>query len=95
MNATQQAKIDRLNEIMEELSQLGHEASGLIQKLDSQAHASGMAYDAFSFGCSSNRYNTTLASIVDGIAKKLDGDPEDEDDLADEEEAYSRKMGGA
>lgn len=56
--------MERLEEILNELAELGNEASELIHELSPRLASQGEAYGAFDLGSSSNQYDTTLSSIV-------------------------------
>ena len=75
----QQDAVGRLHEILVELDELGNEAAGLMREHFPELYSSGDAYGAFTLGSSSNRYDTTLESLV-GEAENY----EDEEDLIDE-----------
>ena len=75
----QQDAVGRLHEILVELDELGNEAADLMREHFPELYRSGDAYGAFTLGSSSNRYDTTLESLV-GEAENW----EDEEDLIDE-----------
>lgn len=75
----QQDAVGRLHEILVELDELGNEAADLMREHFPELYRSGDAYGAFTLGSSSNRYDTTLESLV-GEAENY----EDEEDLIDE-----------
>lgn len=75
----QQDAVGRLHEILVELDELGNEAADLMRQHFPELYRSGDAYGAFTLGSSSNRYDTTLESLV-GEAENY----EDEEDLIDE-----------
>jgi len=63
-------KIDahyRLQEIIEQLSDLGCEAAEIMREFFPSSYNTGEAYGAFNPGSSCNRYNTTLRSLVEDI----------------------------
>jgi len=68
-----------LRDIMNELEGLGDAAASIMQEHFPSQYSQGEAYDAFNFGTSSNKYNTTLESLINDIAQG--GDSEDEDDF--------------
>ena len=80
MNEAKQEALYRLEEILEQLDDLGNEAAGIMREHFPSAYQSGDAYGAFTFGSSSNRYDTTLNSLFYGIQNN-------EDEYEDEEEA--------
>jgi hypothetical protein len=80
MNEAKQEALYRLQEILGELDDLGNEARGIMRDYFPSAFQSGDAYGAFSFGSSWNRYDTTLASLVESIENN------DEDEYEEEEE---------
>jgi hypothetical protein len=57
----------RLQEIIEQLSDLGNEAAGIMREFFPSSYMSGEAYGAFNLGSSCNRYDTTLRSLVEDI----------------------------
>ena len=66
-----------LRNILDELQVLGDQARNIIKENFPSFLSKGEAYGAFDMGSSSNRYDTTLASIVADIEEY--GDEEDED----------------
>jgi hypothetical protein len=68
----------QLRDIMNELEGLGDAAASIMQEHFPSQYSQGEAYDAFNFGTSSNKYNTTLESLINDIAQG--GDSEDEVD---------------
>ena len=79
MTNEQHDAVGRLHEILVELDELGNEAADLMRQYFPELYRSGDAYGAFTLGSSSNRYDTTLESLV-GEAENY----EDEEDLIDE-----------
>ena len=69
-----------LRDIMSELESLGDAAASIMQEHFPTQYSQGDAYDAFNFGTSSNKYNTTLESLINDIEQGGD-----EDDYEDEE----------
>jgi len=69
----------QLRDIMNELEGLGDAAASIMQEHFPSQYSQGDAYDAFNFGTSSNKYNTTLESLINDIEQG--GDSEDEDDF--------------
>jgi hypothetical protein len=57
----------RLQEIIEQLKDLGNEAAEIMREFFPSSYMTGEAYGAFSLGASSNRHNTTLSSLVKNI----------------------------
>jgi hypothetical protein len=78
MNEAKQAALYRLEEILNELGDLGHEARGIMLYHFPSDFQSGDAYGAFTFGTSHNRYDTTLSSLIQGIENNEDEDEEEE-----------------
>ena len=70
----------RLEEILNELDNLGREAAGIMRTEFPGLYASGDAYGAFTFGRSWNRYDTTLAKLVESAEEYCD-----EEDYEEEE----------
>jgi hypothetical protein len=64
---------------MSELEGLGDAAASIMQEHFPSQYSQGEAYGAFSFGSSSNKYNTTLESLIQDIEQGSDS--EDEDDF--------------
>ena len=71
MNEAKQEAVGRLHEILVELDELGNEAAGIMREHFPELYSSGDAYGAFTLGSSSNRYDTTLESLV-GEAENYD-----------------------
>jgi hypothetical protein len=67
-----------LRDIMSELEGLGDAAASIMQEHFPSQYSQGEAYGAFSFGSSSNKYNTTLESLINDIEQGGD-DYEDEE----------------
>jgi hypothetical protein len=57
--------VERLEEIQEELRQLGQEARCLFREHFPDLGEQGDAYGAFTFGSSWNRYDTTLETLIE------------------------------
>ena len=66
-NQQQVEALMRLQDILCELDDLGNEAAAIMREHFPESYASGDAYGVFSFGSSGNRYDTTLASLIEGI----------------------------
>lgn len=60
-------KIARLEEILQQLEELGYEASEIIHEISPSCASRGEAYGAFDLGTSTNPHDTTLRSIVETI----------------------------
>lgn len=69
-----------LRDIMNELEGLGDAAASIMQEHFPSQYSQGNAYGAFDFGTSSNKYNTTLESLINDIEQGGD-DYEDEDEI--------------
>ena len=67
MTEEEQEAIERLQEILQELGELGQEAKQLIADNFPEELSTGEAYQAFTFGSSCNPYDTTLEKIVEGL----------------------------
>jgi hypothetical protein len=79
-NTLNEDKVEALMElrnILDELQVLGDQARDIIAQNFPSYLSKGEAYGAFDLGSSSNRYDTTIASIVDEIEEY--GEEEDED----------------
>jgi len=68
-----------LRNILDELQVLGDQARDIIAQNFPSYLSKGEAYGAFDLGSSSNRYDTTIASIVDEIEEYGEEEDEDED----------------
>ena len=66
---TEHEAIARLEEILCELGELGHEASELVASLSATLHLRGESYGAFDLGRSTNPYDTTLETIVEKLTE--------------------------
>jgi hypothetical protein len=71
--------VERLQEILNELDDLGREAAGIMRTEFPRLYDSGDAYGAFTFGRSWNRYDTTLAKLVASAEEYCDEEEEYED----------------
>jgi len=81
-NALNEDKVEALMElrnILDELQVLGDQARDIIAQNFPSYLSKGDAYGAFDLGSSSNRYDTTIASIVDEIEEYGEEEDEDED----------------
>jgi hypothetical protein len=72
-----------LRNILDELQVLGDQAKDIIAENFPSFLSKGEAYGAFDMGSSSNRYDTTLASIVADIEEY--GDEEEDEDMMQED----------
>ena len=77
MSGDKMEALMELRNILDELQVLGDQARNIIENNFPSFLRKGEAYGAFDMGSSSNRYDTTLASIVDEIEEY--GDEEEED----------------
>ena len=59
--------LDKLRDILEDLKFMSKEANELLSSYFPSAHDRAEAYGALDFGTSSNKYDTTLESIIDGL----------------------------
>jgi hypothetical protein len=75
-----QQALERLNEIVGELDQLGGEAADLFRENFPSLYRTGDAYGAFTFGSSWNRYDTTLENLIQSAEDEDEDEFEDEDD---------------
>lgn len=66
--------LDKLKDILEDLKYMSREANDLLSSYFPSAHTRAEAYGALDFGTSSNRYDTTLESIIDGLERGIDVD---------------------
>ena len=77
MSGDKMEALMELRNILDELQVLGDEARNIIENNFPSFLRKGEAYGAFDLGFSTNRYDTTIASIVDEIEEY--GDEEEED----------------
>lgn len=61
--------LDRLEEIQEQLEELGREAAMIFQTHFPDQYHTGDAYGAFTFGSSWNSYNTTLETLIESARR--------------------------
>ena len=61
--------LDRLEEIQEQLEELGREAAMIFQENFPSQYTTGDAYGAFTFGSSWNSYNTTLETLIESARR--------------------------
>ena len=66
--------LDKLRDMLEDLKYMSREANELLSSYFPSAHTRAEAYGALDFGTSSNRYDTTLESIIDGLERGIDVD---------------------
>lgn len=66
--------LDKLKDILEDLKYFSKEANELLSSYFPSAHDRAEAYGALDFGTSSNKYDTTLESIIDGLERGIDVD---------------------
>ena len=66
--------LDKLRNILEDLKYFSKEANELLSSYFPSAHDRAEAYGALDFGTSSNRYDVTLESIIDGLERGIDVD---------------------
>jgi hypothetical protein len=78
LSSDQKNAIYDLQAILDELAQKGDEAREIVREKFPRMLSKGDAYGAFDFGSSSNRYDTTLESIIEEIQEYYD---EEEDDM--------------
>ena len=67
LTENKQAGIQELKRILNDAAALGDEARQIFEMYFPNELRRAEAYDVFSFGSSSNRFDTTLASIIDEI----------------------------
>jgi hypothetical protein len=72
--------VERLQEILNELDDLGREAAGIMRTEFPRLYDSGDAYGAFTFGRSWNRLDTTLAKLVASAEEYCDEEDYEEED---------------
>ena len=66
--------LDKLRNILEDLKYFSKEANELLSSYFPTAHDRAEAYGALDFGTSSNKYDVTLESIIDGLERGIDVD---------------------
>ena len=66
--------VNKLRDILEDLKFMSKEANELLSSYFPSAHDRAEAYGALDFGTSSNKYDTTLESIIDGLERGIDVD---------------------
>ena len=66
--------LDKLKDILEDLKYFSKEPNELLSSYFPSAHDRAEAYGALDFGTSSNKYDTTLESIIDGLERGIDVD---------------------
>jgi len=66
--------LDKLRNILEDLKYFSKEANELLSSYFPSAHDRAEAYGALDFGTSSNKYDVTLESIIDGLERGIDVD---------------------
>lgn len=64
--------LERLQEIMDELENLGMEAKSLMVSIDPEKARTLDAYGAFNFGSSDNQYDTTFANAVGELVELIE-----------------------
>jgi hypothetical protein len=62
--------LNRLEEIQEQLEELGHEAAMIFKTNFPSQYTTGEAYSAFNFGSSWNSYNTTLETLIESAKRE-------------------------
>ena len=83
MSGDKMEALMELRNILDELQVLGDQARNIIENSFPSFLRKGEAYGAFDMGSSVNRYDTTLASIVDEIEEY--GDDEEDEDMMQED----------
>jgi len=83
LNENKEEALMELRNILDELQVLGDQAREIISMNFPSFLSQGEAYGAFDMGSSSNRYDTTLASIVADIEEY--GDEEEDEDMMQED----------
>ena len=73
---TKQTAKNRLEDILAQLEELGEEARMLVAVHFPQELAHAEAYGVFTFGRSSNRYDSTLATLIESLDEDDDEDNE-------------------
>jgi hypothetical protein len=86
MSGDKMEALMELQNILDELQTLGDQARDIIKENFPSFLNKGEAYGAFDLGSSSNRYDTTLASIVDEIEER--GYDDDDEEMIGLEEGF-------
>lgn len=73
MDFEKQNALNELEDILSQLVNLGDEAKSIIRSYFPEHMSRAEAYRVFDLGMSSNRHNTTLATIVDEISQEMNG----------------------
>jgi len=76
---SKQEALYRLEEIQQELDDLGNEAARIFKQNFPDQYSTGEAYGAFTFGSSWNSYNTTLETLIESAKNAEDEYEEFED----------------
>ena len=63
--------LDKLKDMLEDLKYMSREANELLSSYFPDAHTQAEAYGALDFGTSTNKYDTTLERIIDGIERGI------------------------
>ena len=63
--------LDKLRDMLEDLKYMSREANDLLSSYFPDAHTQAEAYGALDFGTSTNKYDTTLERIIDGIERGI------------------------
>ena len=64
--------LDKLKDMLEDLKYMSKEANELMSMYFPGAHNTAEAYGALDFGTSSNKYDTTLESLIDAIERGVE-----------------------
>jgi len=64
--------LDKLRDMLEDLKYMSKEANELMSMYFPGAHNTAEAYGALDFGTSSNKYDTTLESLIDAIERGVE-----------------------
>ena len=64
--------LDKLRNILDDLKYMSKEANELMSMYFPGAHNTAEAYGALDFGTSSNKYDTTLESLIDAIERGVE-----------------------
>jgi len=76
---SKQEALYRLEEIQQELDDLGNEAARIFKRHFPDQYSTGESYGAFTFGSSWNSYNTTLETLIESAKNAEDEYEEFED----------------
>ena len=84
LSDTQRDAIYDLQNILDQAASLGDEAREIVKQHFPNELSAGEAYDVFTFGSSSNRYDKTLETLISDIERTAEEEEEDMDETISE-----------